>query len=304
MGVDAGKHDAIASAVPGNLPEAVAAVLSASAMEDVSSGESLTIAAAGMTWAARGWGSPNDDPVLLVHGIMSDAGVFWRLGPALAAAGHRVLAMDMPAHGATGPWRGRYALAETAADLAALIRSLDLDADTLSVLGHSWGGMVVAGLPIAGIRPRKLILLDPPYLELDDLVALTQDPIERHCDSVEEARGRLNATQPEWAPGDVEAKARALTRFDAEAVHSILSRNGRWDSGLNLLAEPASSGVSIWYLRGEPHFGGLIPDHMLAQLAARVGDSHVLTIADGSHVPMRTHHPEATTLAILEALAG
>jgi pimeloyl-ACP methyl ester carboxylesterase len=157
-------------------------------------------------------GSPNDDPVLLVHGIMSDAGVFWRLGPALAAAGHRVLAMDMPAHGATGPWRGRYALAETAADLAALIRSLDLDADTLSVLGHSWGGMVVAGLPIAGIRPRKLILLDPPYLELDDLVALTQDPIERHCDSVEEARGRLNATQPEWAPGDVEAKARALTR--------------------------------------------------------------------------------------------
>lgn len=103
MGVDAGKHDAILSVVPGNLPEAVAAVLSASAMEDVPSGESLTIAAAGMTWAARAWGSPNDDPVLLVHGIMSDAGVFWRLGPALAAAGHRVLALDMPAHGETGP---------------------------------------------------------------------------------------------------------------------------------------------------------------------------------------------------------
>ena len=304
MGVDASKHDAIVSAVPGKLPEAVAAVLSASAMEDVPSGESLTIAAAGMTWAARAWGSPDDDPVLLVHGIMSDAGVFWRLGPALAAAGHRVLAMDMPAHGETGPWRGRYALADTAADLAALIRSLDLDADTLSVLGHSWGGMVVAGLSIAGIRPRKLILLDPPYLEIDDLVALTQDPIERHCDSVEEARGRLNATHPEWSPGDVEAKARALTRFDAEAVHSILSRNGRWDSGLTLLAEPASSGVPIWYLRGEPQFGGLIPDHMLPQLAARVGDSHVLTIADGSHAPMRTHHPEATTLAILHALAG
>ena len=75
-------------------------------------------------------------------------------------------------------------------------------------------------------------------------------------------------------------------------------------SGLTLLAEPASSGVPVWYLRGEPRFGGLIPDHMLPQLAARVGDSHVLTIADGSHAPMRTHHPEATTLAILHALAG
>ena len=304
MGVDAGKHDATVSAVPGSLPEAVAAVLSASGMEEVPSGDRLTIAAAGMTWAARAWGSPDDDPVLLVHGIMSDAGVFWRLGPALAAAGHRVLAVDMPAHGETGPWYGRYALADTAADLAALIRSLDLDPDTLSVLGHSWGGMVVAGLPIAGIRPRKLILLDPPYLEIDDLVALTHDPIERHYESVEEARGRLNATHPEWSLGDVEAKARALTRFDAEAVHSILTRNGRWDAGLTLLAEPASSGVPIWYLRGEPRLGGLIPDHMLPRLAARAGESHVLTIADGSHAPMRTHHPEATTLAILHALAG
>ena len=287
-----------------NLPEAVAAVLSAAAMEDVSSGDSLSIAAAGMTWAARTWGSPDDDPVLLVHGIMSDAGVFWRLGPALAAAGHRVLAVDPPAHGETGPWRGRYALADTAADLAAVIRSLELDADTLSVLGHSWGGMVVAGLPSAGIRPRKLILLDPPYLEIDDLVALTHDPIERHYDSVEEARDRLTATHPEWSPGDVEAKARALTRFDAEAVHSILSRNGHWDSGLTLLAEPACSGVPVWYLRGEPQFGGLIPDRVLPELAARAGDSNVLTIADGSHAPMRTHHPEATTLAILHALAG
>ena len=89
MGVDAGKRaltHAIVSAVPGNLPEAVAAVLSASAMEEVPSGEELIIAAAGMTWAARAWGSPNDDPVLLVHGIMSDAGVFWRLGQVLAAA--------------------------------------------------------------------------------------------------------------------------------------------------------------------------------------------------------------------------
>ena len=273
-------------------------------MEDVPSGEGLTIAAAGMTWAARAWGSPDEDPVLLVHGIMSDAGVFWRLGPALAAAGHRVVAIDMPAHGETGPWRGRYALADTAADLAALIRSLELDADTLSVLGHSWGGMVVAGLPLTGIRPRKLILLDPPYLEIGELVALTRDPIERHYDSVEEARGRLNATHPEWSPGDVEAKARALTRFDAEAVHSILSRNGRWDSGLTLLADPASSGVPIWYLRGEPRSGGLIPEHVLPQLVARVGDSHVLTIERGSHAPMRTRHPEATTLAILQALAG
>ena len=53
---------------------------------------------------------------------------------------------------------------------------MDLDSDELVmlvVLGHSWGGMVVAGLPASGTRPRTLVLLDPPYLDHHELVAMT-----------------------------------------------------------------------------------------------------------------------------------
>ena len=176
MGKTVRSHDVLISAAGEELPEAVAGVLSAATTDQVPSGEAATVDAAGMRWATRSWGSPADPPLLLAHGIMSDGGVFWRLGPALAATGRRVIAVDLPGHGGTGPWLGRSSLAETSADVVALVRALTLDLGELAVMGHSWGAMVTAGLPAAGMRPRALILLDPPHLALDEMVAMTVIP--------------------------------------------------------------------------------------------------------------------------------
>jgi pimeloyl-ACP methyl ester carboxylesterase len=297
-------HDVLVSAAGEEMPDAVAHVLAASTIDDVPLGESAAVDAAGMRWATRSWGDPADPTLLVAHGIMSDGGVYWRIGPALAAGGWHVIAVDLPGHGETGPWQGRYALAETSEDVAALVRALTLDLGELVVMGHSWGAMVTAGLPAAGIRPRALILLDPPHLALDGMVAMTRDPVEHPYDSVVEARANLRAANPKWTDGDVEAKAHALTRFNPEAASAILSRNGDWDAGLSLLTHPNAAGVPVWYLRGEPASGGLIPDEVVPDLARRVGADHVLTISEASHSPMRSRHPGAVTLAILQALNG
>jgi putative intracellular protease/amidase len=45
----------------------------------------------------------------------------------------------------------------------------------------------------------------------------------------------------------------------------------------------------------------LTPDPAAAALAEQVGSDHVITIAGGTHSPMRTR-PEATVLAMLRAL--
>ena len=124
-------HDVLLSATRGDLPAAVGTALSASVLDEVPAGERATVDAAGMTWAMRSWGDAADPRLLMTHGIMSDGGVWWRLGPALGAAGWRVIAVDLPGHGGTGPWNGRYLRAETAADLAAFIRAADLDTDRL-----------------------------------------------------------------------------------------------------------------------------------------------------------------------------
>ena len=295
-------HDVLVSATDEDLPEPVARVLAKSTIDAVPPGEPAVVDAAGMRWVLRSWGALTDPPLLLAHGIMSDGGVYWRIGPALATAGWRVIAVDLPGHGGTGPWNGRYVLGETSGDLASLIGALDLDLSELVVMGHSWGAMVTAGLPAAGMRSGALVLIDPPQLALGEMLAMTRDPVEHPYDSIDEARRNLRVANPDWIEGDVEAKALALTRFDPNATNAILGRNGDWDAGHSSLAHPNAAGVPIWYLRGEPASGGLIPDDIVPDLAMRVGADHVLTIAGASHSPMRSRNPSSLVRAILEAL--
>jgi len=152
------------------------------------------------------------------------------------------------------------------------------------------------------VRPRQLILLDPPAIPAIGFEAMINDPLERPYDELEEATAGVRAVNPGWSDGDVHAKALGLTQFDVGAVRSILLENGDWDAGLADLANPAASGISIWLIRGAPEAGCLVPDAVLPAFRSRIGRDHVLTIAGAPHSPQRTH-PEATVLAILRALA-
>ncbi len=296
MPIEEPDHTVLILATAADLPPAVAAALRAP-----TPGEPGVIRAGGIPWATISWGSPDDPPFLLVHGVTSAAGIFWRIAPALAASARRVMTVDLPGHGDTGTWRGRHRFADTADDLAGFIHAAAIDDPNLVVLGHSWGGMVVAGLPRAGVVPRTLILLDPPALAREALEYMTRDPAETFYDSIDAARASVRDLNPTWSDGDVEAKAIGLTKFEVEGALAILLDNGEWDAGLEALSDPRAAGVPVWYIRGEQATGGLIPEAFVPALAARAGANHVLTIKGGPHSPMRTH-PEATLLAILRAL--
>ncbi|HSL97342.1 MAG TPA: alpha/beta hydrolase [Candidatus Deferrimicrobiaceae bacterium] len=286
------------SATPTDLPTPVAAAL---ARPDPP--RRGTIEAAGYAWATAAWGEPSDSPLLLVHGVTSDAGIWWRVGPALAAAGRHAFAFDMPGHGLTGGWRGRHRFVETAADVATFVRDTGLDRDDLAVLGHSWGAVVAAHLFEAGIRPATLVLLDPPALTRAELEALMDDPTERPYPSRREAVAAVRAANPAWSDGDVEAKAEALCRFDPDAVRAILLGNGAWDAALAALRAPVAAGIPAWLIRGEWASGCLIPDERVPGIAAQLGAERVITIPGAPHSPQRTH-PAETVAAVLHALAG
>jgi pimeloyl-ACP methyl ester carboxylesterase len=107
-------------------------------------------------------GPPAGRPVVLLHGW--GASVYsWRAAiPALAAAGHRVIAADLPGHGLSdkpmdpGVYT-RPAMIETA---AALLDALDVHDAT--VAGVSMGGAIAAGLAIGGHRRvGRVALINP-----------------------------------------------------------------------------------------------------------------------------------------------
>lgn len=285
------------SATAADLPPAVAAALARPGP-----GRELAVPAGGYDWRAIEWGDAAHPPLLLVHGVTSNAETFWRVGPAVAAAGRRVVAVDLPGHGLTGGWQGRYRLAETAVDVAEFCEAAGLARPGLTVIGHSWGAMVAAALPAAGLRPERLILLDPPVLTRAGLEQLTQDPSEQPLSSLAEASELIGRLNPDWSPGDVHAKAQGLTQFEPAAVLAVLLDNGDWDGGLAALADPSAAGVPTWVIRGIPAAGGLTAETAVPAFVARLGPDHVITIAGAPHSPQRTH-PEATIAAILRALA-
>jgi pimeloyl-ACP methyl ester carboxylesterase len=269
------------------------------ALDDPAPGRPRVLDAHGYRWSLVEWEAapPRGEPVLLIHGVTSDSGTWWRVGPALAAAGHPVVAVDLPGHGLTGGWRGRHRFAETAEDVAAFIAAAELRVPELNVIGHSWGGMISASLPGAGVRPRRLILLDPPA---EDLGWMTTDPTEVPYPSVEEALAVVRELNPEWSAGDHLAKATSLTRFDLAGVHGVLLGNGLWDAGMAALARHAG-GIEVWLIRGEHAEGGLIPDELVPAVERQLGGDHVITIAEAPHSPQRTHI-EATLVAFQRAL--
>ena len=283
-----------------DLPPAVAAALQSADPADET--RSTTIAA-GIPFSSIVWGEPADRPLVLIHGITASARVWWRVGPALAATGRRVMAVDQAGHGLTGHWQGHHRFRDTAADLAAWIRAAGLDVPEVQIVGHSWGGMTTPALPSSGIQPATLVLLDPPVVPHTLLSLMANDPSEMPNRDLTANRDRLAAKHPDWSAEDVLAKAEALTQADIEAARAVLLDNGDFDGGLSDLSDPAADGIATWLIRGDPSVGGLVPDAVLPDFAARIGADHILTLAGAPHGPQRTH-PAATTAALIRALAS
>jgi pimeloyl-ACP methyl ester carboxylesterase len=251
-------------------------IVAAALASPAAPGES-TVEAAGIPFNVLAWGDSSAPPVLLLHGVTSNARTWWRVGPAVAAAGYRVVAPDMPGHGRTGHWSGHIAFLGTAADLVAFARAAipEVAAADVNVIGHSWGAMTAAAFPAAGYVPRRLVLIDPPTIPLAVIEQMLLDPTERRYDDVGTAMAAVGGRYPTWSYGDVIAKAEGLTQFDEAAVRAILTENGDWDGGLAALAHPDARDVAVRLIRSDPAMGGFVPDTALAAFEARLGAGNI-----------------------------
>jgi pimeloyl-ACP methyl ester carboxylesterase len=281
-----------------DLPAAVAAALDTQTPDP---GTRMTTVAAGMEWSSIRWGEPGDRPLLLVHGVTASARIWWRVGPALAASGRPVTAVDLPGHGLTSGWLGHHRFRDNAVDLATWIHVAGLASPDLQVVGHSYGAMTAAALPRSGFRPATLVLLDPPAVPLVRIAEMASDPSEQPALDIADLIAMLVARNPDWSAGDVQAKAEALSQVNPESARAILLDNGDWDGGVEDLADPAARGVATWIVRGDPRTGSLLPDEGLAPLSALAGADHVITLAGAPHAPQRTH-AEPLVAALLTAL--
>lgn len=91
-------------------------------------------------------------PIVLVHGLGLSADYWWRNGPRLAAAGHRVLAPDLPGFGRSAGPEGGLSVIQQAEALLAWLEALELPPATL--VGHSLSCQSV--MEVAANHPERV----------------------------------------------------------------------------------------------------------------------------------------------------
>src|SRR5688500_12384217 len=157
---------------------------------------------------------------VLVHGVTGWWRTWWRVGPALAAAGWRVIAVDQRGHGNSARIEGHATIGDMAGDLAATIQSTGAPAG--AVIGHSLGAAV--GAELAYLRPdlvRRLVLEDPPaVVRTDDLA--WQSNLQRELDAAhadfDGEVAREIASNPAWEEEDARQDVEGKQLADGEGI--------------------------------------------------------------------------------------
>ncbi|PSK98485.1 pyruvate dehydrogenase E2 component (dihydrolipoamide acetyltransferase) [Murinocardiopsis flavida] len=139
--------------------DAERARLAAGAAEAEQGPAAADVAVGGRSVAYASLGAGDGDPVLLVHGFGGDKNS-WLFVQEPLAADRRVIAVDLPGHGASGKDVGGGSLDELAAVLTGFLDAMGIE--RAHVVGHSLGGAVaVAAAARAPERVRSLTLVAP-----------------------------------------------------------------------------------------------------------------------------------------------
>ncbi len=228
---------------------------------------------------------------LLVHGLTSSGGTWWRLAQALAEQGVAVRAPDLRGHGAS-PRAPRYAVEDYAADLGRLPGGWDL------VVGHSLGAAVALRLAAETAEPPARMLLLDPVLELTDR---ERDLLAATCVAeVLDGRSTRAVAQehPRWDALDARLKARAARQTTPEVVRRTIADNRPWDFRALALAAPCPTLI----LGADPAAGSLFSPALGRELCAESPALRYSLVSGAGHSIQRDE-PAVVVLAAEALLA-
>jgi pimeloyl-ACP methyl ester carboxylesterase len=260
---------------------------------------------------------PVDGPaVLLVHGFGGSTFSWRETIPALADAGYRTIALDLPGFGLSSrSFQRDHSHPAQAAFVSAAMEALGIERAT--IVGHSMGGSVAAHLALD--RPERveaLVLVDasvrapgendgpslgvllhaPPFRRITQHVARRWATPERVTGLLASAYGEPSFATPEVAEGYLAAQR--VRDWDLALLAII--RDGR----RNALPEPPAAlgraDVPILVIWGEED--PWIPLSTGQALHAEIPTSDWAIIANSGHLPFE-EQPEDFMLTLLRFLA-
>lgn len=296
--------------------------------------------AAEVALGARRWDGGDRLPVLLVHGLSSNARLWDEVAAALAPdptgpapdptalapdpagpaghgplphepAWHPVLAVDLRGHGTSAGVPdppGSDATEVAVADLVAVCASLGWH--RVLVAGQSWGGNIA--LQLAARHPGLvggLVLVDGGWLHLGDrwpdldAAWRTLAPPDLTRWRAAELRTVLADAHPDWSSEAVEATLANLEQLPDGGIRPWLSRERHRDRVASLLAHRPRELYPLVRCPAILLAAGDPPDAMAQEAAAAVSHASLVAFPGGEH-DLHAQHPGRVAEAILRVAIG
>lgn len=249
--------------------------------------------------ATHDWpGAPATDRrrvAVLVHGVAGWHRTWWRVGPAIAARGWRVVAVDQRGHGHSPRMGGPATVADLAADLEAAVRAIGVPVDAL--IGHSLGASVVAELLFKQPElAKRAVLEDPPGIIragddawLDNLEA---ELAAAHADPEGEVAREL-AAFPAWLREDAVQDVEGKQLADAPGILASM----RQPTGSRVVEIGSRLAVPALYILADERRSAFPADARRQLRAGLPADSRVIEL-DGGHTLHRDRFDEYMGLAL------
>jgi pimeloyl-ACP methyl ester carboxylesterase len=237
-------------------------------------------------WTPEG-AARRDPPVLLLHGLSSNARYWDRLARQLVS--RHIVALDQRGHGLTGrpphspSEAGGYAMDQLIEDAAFVIGELSLEKPV--VVGHSWGATVA--LELIGARPElasALVFIDGPVQSAANMFSweeaqrIMQPPLPRFANFAEAVAESQRDFDGAWGV-DLEPFVKARVVSDGNAYVLTLTApirlkllRGLYDSqpdvlwprvempAVALLARGGPVSIEGWKQRGAAQLAALAPN--------------------------------------------
>ncbi len=230
------------------------------------------------------WNPLGERRALLLHGLSSDAGSWWRIASELADDGWMVAAPDLRSHGRS-PTAVDHRVVTLAADVAQLGSGWDL------LVGHSLGGSIAAVL--AGDQHIPATVMIDPVLELPPA---QREPLResikasmRHGDAA-----TIRSANPTWSERDVQRKVLGLAAVTPDVIDAVMDHNEPWDVRWTV---PRWSG-KVHLLGADPDQGALLSPATIAEVTRAAGDGVTATVIYGAGHSIQRERPEVVMEAI------
>ena len=227
-----------------------------------------------------GGGKP---PLVLSHGI-TDSGLCWTRAVNILQEDFDVVMVDARGHGQSDKPESEYSSRVHAADLAGLIRALELGAPR--VMGHSMGAATATAL--AAEYPElveRVVLEDPPWRANAAVVAGRAAGMEEWKNQLAEqqklpaeeiaAFGRQRS--PKWDESEFGPWSLAKKQVSLNVFTYRLDTAPAWRDALTKISCP------LLLVTGDPEEGGIVTPETAAEAAAANTNIELANITGAGH---------------------